>query len=270
MIEIDLCEVLAHSTHVASFLNIILGAAHYARYFLLNGHHACNSFSACAGASDKEFSKRKRMFASLLRALVVIVLAMQINCTGSLQLAKPWAAPMQYSTGLADTPFPPRDFAMFDAVNGRVLMWSDVIDLTAWADVIVISHEQSCLGGVWMQDALTEDVLAAFPPSSFFESTGDVATVVTELNNSPKDSRRVLIHYTGVEPLHDVATAIRTAHPTDNVFTLALVSSSVRFLRNEDVRKADVVAYTAPTRVVPPSDLQSDQPRSPKDLKIRK
>ena len=177
---------------------------------------------------------------------------------------------MQYSTTLADTPFPPRDFAMFDAVNGRVLMWSDVIDLTAWADVIVISHEKTCLGGVWMQEALTEDVLAAFPPSSFFESTGDPATVVTELDNSRKDSRRVVIHYMGNDPLHDVASAIRKAHRTDNVFTIALVSSSVRFLRNEDVRKADVVAYTAPTRVVPPSDLQSDQPRSPKDLEFRK
>lgn len=158
---------------------------------------------------------------------------------------------------------------MFDAVNGRVLMWSDVIDLTAWADVIVISHEQSCSGGAWMEDALTEDVLAAFPPSSFFASTGDTATVVTELNTSPKDSRRVLIHYTGAEPLHDIASAIRKAHPTDNVFTIALVSSSVRFLRNEDVRKADVVAYTAPTRVVPPSDLHSDQPRSTQDLQMR-
>ena len=114
-----------------------------------------------------------------------------------------------------------------------------------------------------------EDVLAAFPPSSFFESTGDAATVVTELNNSPKDSRRVLIHYTGAEPLHDVASAIRWAHPTDNVFTIALVPSPARFLRNEDVRKADVVAYTAPTRVVPPSDLQNDQPRSTQDLQKR-
>jgi len=270
VIEIDLCEVLADSTHVASFLNKILGATQYARYFLLDGHRACNSHSVFLRASDKKFAMRKSMFASLVRALGVIALAFQINCTGSLQLAKPWAAPMQYSTALADTPFPPRDFAMFDAVNGRVLMWSDVIDLTAWADVIVISHEKTCPGGVWMQDALTEDVLAAFPPSSFFESTGDADTVVTELNNSPKDSRRVLIHYTGVEPLHDIATAIRKAHPTDNVFTLALVSSPVRFLRNEDVRKADVVAYTAPTRVVPPSDLQSDQPRSPQDLQIRK
>jgi hypothetical protein len=74
----------------------------------------------------------------------------------------------------------------------------------------------------------------------------------------------------GTDPLHDVASAIRKAHRTDNVFTIALVSSSVRYLRNEDVRKADVVAYTAPTRVVHPSDLESDQPRSPKDLKIRK
>jgi hypothetical protein len=270
VIEIDLCEVLAHSTHVALSLNTILGAAHYARYFLLDGHHACNARSACAGASDKVFSKRKGMFVSLLRALGVIVLAMQINCTGSLQLAKPWAAPMQYTTGLADTPFPPRDFAMFDAVNGRVLMWSDVIDLTAWADVIVISHEKTCPGGVWMQEALTEDVLAAFPPSSFFESTGDPAIVVTELDNSRKDSRRVVIHYMGTDPLHDVASAIRKAHRTDNVFTIALVSSSVRYLRNEDVRKADVVAYTAPTRVVHPSDLESDQPRSPKDLEFRK
>jgi len=270
VIEIDLCEVLADSTHVASFLNKILGATQYARYFLLDGHRACNSHSVFLRASDKKIAMRKSMFASLVRSLGVIALAFQINCTGSLQLAKPWAAPMQYSTALADTPFPPRDFAMFDAVNGRVLMWSDVIDLTAWADVIVISHEKTCPGGVWMQDALTEDVLAAFPPSSFFESTGDADTVVTELNNSPQDSRRVLIHYTGVEPLHDIATAIRKAHPTDNVFTLALVSSPVRFLRNEDVRKADVVAYTAPTRVVPPSDLQSDQPRSPQDLQIRK
>ena len=269
MIEIDLCEVLAHSTHVASFLNTILGATQHARYFLLDGHRACNVCSACPRASDKAFALRKSMFASLVRALGVIALALQINCTGSLQLAKPWAAPMQYSTGLADTPFPPRDFAMFDAVNGRVLMWSDVIDLTAWADVIVISHEKTCPGGVWMQDALTEDVVAAFPPSSFFESTGDAATVVTELNNSPKDSRRVLIHYTGAEPLHDVASAIRQAHPTDNVFTIALVPSPARFLRNEDVRKADVVAYTAPTRVVPPSDLQNDQPRSTQDLQKR-
>ena len=270
MIEIDLCEVLAHSTHVASFLNTVLSATQHARYFLLDGHRACNSWRNCQGASYNAFAVRKSMFASLMRAFGVIALALQINCTGSLQLAKPWAAPMQYSTKLADTPFPPRDFAMFDAVNGRVLMWSDVIDLTAWADVIVISHEKTCPGGVWMQNALTEDVLAAFPPSSFFQSTGDPDTVVTELDDSRKDSRRVVIHYMGTEPLHDVASAIRKAHRTDNVFTIALVSSSVRFLRNEDVRKADVVAYTAPTTVVPPSDLQSDQPRSPKDLEFRK
>ena len=92
---------------------------------------------------------------------------------------------------------------------------------------------------------------------------------MTELDNSRKDSRRVVIHYMGTDPLHDVASAIRKAHRTDNVFTIALVSSSVRYLRNEDVRKADVVAYTAPTRVVHPSDLESDQPRSPKDLELR-
>ena len=206
---------------------------------------------------------------ALALPMLALALALQINCTGSLQLAKPWAAPMQYSTKLADTPFAPRDFAMFDAVNGRVLMWSDVIDLTAWADVIVISHEKTCAGGVWMQDALTEDVLAAFPPSSFFESAGDPDAVVTDFDNSPKDSRRVVIHYTGTDPLHDVASAIRKAHRTDNVFTIALVPSPARFLRNEDVRKADVVAYTAPTRVVAPSDLQGDQPRSPQDLKKR-
>ena len=230
----------------------------------------CDLNCALGGNLQRKSAAHERVLACLVRTLLLGTLALQINCTGSIQLAKPWAAPMQYSTALADTPYPPRDFAMFDAVNGRVLMWSDVIDLTAWADVIVISHEKTCPGGVWMQDALTEDVLAAFPPSSFFESTGDPATVVTELDNSRKDSRRVVIHYTGTDPLHDVATAIRKAHRTDNVFTIALVSSSVRFLRNEDVRKADVVAYTAPTRVVPPSDLQSDQPRSPKDLEFRK
>ena len=269
MIEIDLYEVLAHSTRVASFLHTILGATQHARYFLLDGHRAFNVCSACPRATDNAFALRKSMFASLVRALGVIALVIQMNCTGSLQLAKPWAAPMQYSTKLADTPFAPRDFAMFDAVNGRVLMWSDVIDLTAWADVIVISHEKTCAGGVWMQDALTEDVLAAFPPSSFFESAGDPDAVVTDFDNSPKDSRRVVIHYTGTDPLHDVASAIRKAHRTDNVFTIALVPSPTRFLRNEDVRKADVVAYTAPTRVVAPSDLQGDQPRSPQDLQKR-
>jgi len=266
VIEIDLCEVLAHSTHVASFLNTKIGVTQHGRSCLLDG--SLGRDKGCDGY--RAFGKK---FTMLMRALalpmLVLALALQINCTGSLQLAKPWAAPMQYSTALADTPFPPRDFAMFDAVNGRVLMWSDVIDLTAWADVIVISHEKTCPGGAWMQDALTEDVVAAFPPSSFFESTDDAATVVTELNNSPKDSRRVLIHYTGAEPLHDIASAIRKAHPTDNVFTIALVPSPARFLRNEDVRKADVVAYTAPTRVVPPSDLQSDQPRSTQDLQMR-
>ncbi len=266
MIEIDLCEVLAHSTHVASFLNTRIGVTQHGGSCLLDG--SLGRDKGCDGhrAFGKNFTMPMR---ALALPMLALALALQINCTGSLQLAKPWAAPMQYSTALADTPYPPRDFAMFDAVNGRVLMWSDVIDLTAWADVIVISHEKTCPGGAWMQEALTEDVVAAFPPSSFFESTGDAATVVTELNNSPKDSRRVLIHYTGAEPLHDIASAIRKAHHTDNVFTIALVPSPARFLRNEDVRKADVVAYTAPTRVVPPSDLQNDQPRSTQDLQKR-
>ncbi len=158
---------------------------------------------------------------------------------------------------------------MFDAVNGRVLMWSDVIDLTSWADVIVIARDPNCQGGAWMQEALTSDVIAAFPPSLSFESSGDSAAVVSELNNVPKGTRRVLIHYAGAQSLPDISSAIRRAHPSDCVFTLALVSSSVRYLRNEDVRKADVVAYTAPTRVVAPSDLQNNQPRSPEDLKNR-
>lgn len=192
------------------------------------------------------------------------------GCTGSQHLAKPWASPMQYSTGLPDAPYPPRDLVMFDAVNGRVLMWSDLIDLAAWADVIVISYVEDDAGGVWMQEAVTEDTIAAFPTSTFFQSSGDTGAVLAELSGDSSKSKHVLIHYNGTESLPDLSSAIRSRYPNYRVFTLALLPSPVRFLRNEDVRKADVVAYTTPTRVVLPSELQSDQPRSVEDRKERK
>jgi hypothetical protein len=197
-------------------------------------------------------------------------LTLTAACTGSTHLAKPWASPMQSSTALPDTPYPPRDLAMFDAVNGRVLMWSDLIALSAWADVVVISNAKDDPGGLWMQTALTEDTIAAFPPSACFRASGDAASVVAELNATPTQNRCVLIHYDGPESLPDLSSAIRHAHPGDKVLTLALLPSPARFLRTEDVRKADVVAYTTPTNVVVPSELQPDQPRAPDDLHIRK
>ena len=81
-----------------------------------------------------------------LHALPFALLA--VACNGGDQLGEPWGSPMQYATGLSDTPYAPRDLAMFDGVNGRVVMWADLMRLVRRTSVIVVDGKADDRGAV--------------------------------------------------------------------------------------------------------------------------
>ena len=177
-------------------------------------------------------------------------------CTGADQLGEPWGSPVQYSTALPDTPYPPRDLAMFDGVNGRVLMWADLMRLVRRTEVIVVDDTPTDAGSVAVRNALLDDVQAAFKPTATIDcGQGGVACAESVSDAFKAGSRRVVVRASNTDSLSGLSSAIRTGSPTTTVTTVALVPSAARFLREGDRERADVVVYTAPTRTVAPSDL---------------
>jgi hypothetical protein len=159
-----------------------------------------------------------------MRALPMLLTVplLAFACNGGDQLGEPWGSPPQYSTALADTPYPPRDLAMFDGVSGRVVMWADLARLVRRTNVIVIDGKVEC----------TQRVGAAM-----------------------QSNRRVVVRCRGSVTMSEVGAAIGSRYWWTGVTTVALVPSSSRALRPEDRDLADVVAYTTPTRIVRPEDV---------------
>lgn len=191
----------------------------------------------------------------MLRPLLSVTLAfLAVACNGGDQLGEPWGSPMQFSTALADTPYPPRDLPMFDGVNGRVVMWADLMRLTRRTSVLVIDVRPDDRGAVAMRNALLEDVRSGFSPVAEIECVDDLEGCARQVDDALERNRRVIVLAKGAAPLADVAGAINRRCAFTGVTTVASVPSAARFLRTEDRDLGDVVAYTAPTRVVSPQD----------------
>lgn len=191
---------------------------------------------------------------------LVLLACLPAACTGADQLGEPWGSPLQYSTALPDTPYPPRDLVMFDGVNGRVVMWADIMRLVRRTDVIVIDGTANDAGAVAARDALVADVQSSFPPTAVVDCTQDAATCTEQVRDAWKEKpRRVVVRNTGPDSLEALSRAIRANGLFTSVTTVALVPSAARFLQEGDRERADVVIYTAPTRVVTPADLPASK-----------
>ena len=189
---------------------------------------------------------------------LILLACLSAACTGADQLGEPWGSPMQYSTALPDTPYAPRDLAMFDGVNGRVVMWADLMRLVRRTDVIVIDGTVSDTGATAARNALVEDVQSRFPPVVVVDCTQDADSCADQVRDAWRQKpRRVVVRNTGPDSLQSVSRAIRARDLFTSVTTVALVPSAARFLQEGDRERADVVIYTAPTRVVAPADLPS-------------
>lgn len=194
-------------------------------------------------------------------ACLTLLACLPVACTGADQLGEPWGSPMQYTTALPDMPYPPRDLAMFDGVNGRVVMWADLMRLVRRTDVIVIDGTVSDAGAVSARNALVEDVQSRFPPVAVIDCTQDAATCADQVHDAWNEKpRRVVVRNTGPDSVQALSQAIRARDLFTSVTTVALVPSSARFLQEGDRERADVVIYTAPTRVVTPTDLPASKP----------
>jgi hypothetical protein len=195
----------------------------------------------------------------MLRAIAMCLVSLAClpaACTGADQLGEPWGSPMQYTTALPDTPYPPRDLAMFDGVNGRVVMWADLMRLARRTDVMVIEANADDARTTAAGEALVQDVQSSFPPVAVIECGADGMACASAVSDAFKaGSRRVVVRVRGSDSLSGLSSAIRSGSLFTSVTTVALVPSAARFLREGDRERADVVAYTAPTRAVSPADL---------------
>ena len=168
---------------------------------------------------------------------------------------------MQYTTALPDMPYPPRDLAMFDGVNGRVVMWADLMRLVRRTDVIVIDGTTSDAGAVAARNALVEDVQSRFPPVAVVDCDQNADACADLVRDAWKQNpRRVVVRDTGPDSVQALSQAIRAHDLFTSVTTVALVPSAARFLQEGDRERADVVICTAPTRVITPADLPASKP----------
>jgi hypothetical protein len=178
--------------------------------------------------------------------LAVLLLA---GCTGGDRLGEPSGSPMQFSTALPDTPVAPRDLAMFDGVNGRVLTWSDLMRLVRRTDVIVVGGEGGRDGGM-VRAALIDDARAAFSPTTVVDGCADAEACAQAAADALHDSKRVVVQCPASCDLAEVSRRIRALHWFSSVTTVAMVPSGARALAASERDRADVVIHTAPERPV--------------------
>jgi hypothetical protein len=185
---------------------------------------------------------------AILAALLLVA-----SCNGGDQLGEPWGSPMQHSTALADTPYPPRNLAMFDGVNGRVVMWADLMRLVRRTSVIVIDGRSDDRGSTAMRSALVEDVQAGFPPVAVMDCGDDAGACADLVREALDANRRVVVRCTGSVTVADAGAAIRGRLWFSGVTTVAMLPLPDRSLRAQDRELADVVAYCAPQRAYAPA-----------------
>jgi hypothetical protein len=167
---------------------------------------------------------------------------------------------MQFSTALPDSPVAPRDLAMFDGVNGRVLTWSDLMRLVRRTDVVVIGGAGGPDGGA-VRAALIDDAQAAFAPTAVIDGCADAEACAQSAADALRDSKRVVVQCPASCDLADVSRRIRAMHWFSSVTTVAMVPSGARKLAASERDRADVVIHTAPERPVPA--LQASPQASP-------
>jgi len=185
----------------------------------------------------------------------IMILPLLVACTGADQLGEPWGSPMQYTTALPNVPYAPRDLAMFDGVNGRVVMWADLMRLVRRTDVIVVDGTANDANAVACRKALIVDVQSAFAPVAVIECGESAQECATQVRNASHENRRVVLVCTGAYPLSEVSKAIRCSWLFSSVTTVAMVDSQARFLSESDRDRGDVVVYTKPMRILSPTDL---------------
>jgi hypothetical protein len=128
-------------------------------------------------------------------------------------------------------------------------------------DVIVVDGSASDAGAVAARNALVDDVQSSFQPVVVVDCDQDaVECADLVLDAWSQKTRRVVVRSTGPDSLQAVSRAIRARSLFTSVTTVALVPSAARFLQEGDRERADVVIYTAPTRVVAPTDLPAKKP----------
>lgn len=188
------------------------------------------------------------------RAVVSLLLASLpvVACTGGDRLGEPSGSPMQHSTVLPLTPTSPRDLAMFDGVNGRVLTWSDLMRLVRRTDVIVFGAEGGPSADA-VRAALADDAQAAFPPVAVLDGCADTASCAKAAAEALHDHARVVIRCPATCSLPEVSAEIRSMRWFTSVTTVALVPSGARALAPEERDRADVVIHTAPARSTDPN-----------------
>ena len=170
-------------------------------------------------------------------------------CTGGDRLGDPSGSPMQFSTALPDTPAAPRDLAMFDGVNGRVLTWADLMRLVRRTDIVVLGGEGGPDAAV-VRAALIDDARAAFPPTAVIEGCADLEGCAQAAADALHDNKRVVVQCPASCDLPEVSRRIRALHWFSSVTTVALVPSGARALAASERDRADVVIHTAPERPV--------------------
>jgi hypothetical protein len=168
-------------------------------------------------------------------------------CTGGDRLGEPSGSPMQFSTALPMAPMAPRDLAMFDGVNGRVLTWSDLMRLVRRTDVIVFGGEGGPAADS-VRAAVTDDAQAAFAQVAVIDGCVDVDACARAAAEALRDNRRVVVRCPAACSLPDVSRRIRSIDWFASVTTVALVPSGARALDAADRDRADVVVHAAPAR----------------------
>jgi hypothetical protein len=179
---------------------------------------------------------------SLIAALIVLA-----GCTGGDRLGEPSGSPMQFSTALPYALSAPRDLAMFDGVNGRVLTWPDLMRLVRRTDVIVFGGEGGPDADL-VRAALADDAQAAFPPVAVIDGCSDVESCAQAAADALHDHARVVIRCPAACSLPEVSRRIRALHWFSSVTTVALVPSNARTLDATERDRADVVIHAASQR----------------------
>ena len=170
------------------------------------------------------------------------------SCTGSQQMGMPWGSPMQDSTALPDVPYPPRDLAMFDGTNGRLVMWADLTKLVRISGVIVVATPGGSDTATAFSEALREDVESNFQPAVVLDCDADTDACVDHVTTEGRNARRVLVRCPEASDLPAVSRGVRAGMPGTSVTTVLVVRGDARRLRDPDRNRADVIVYTGPAR----------------------
>lgn len=155
-------------------------------------------------------------------------------------MGEPWGSPVQFSTALPDRTEAPRDLAMFNGSNGRVLVWSDLMRLARRSDIMVVSAPQGEVPDM-VRRALFEDVTEAFPRVVEVTCGDDLDTCATDVVQA--DGRRQLVRCGPDMDLRALSISIRSQALGKVVSTVALIHGDARALQPQEKDRADVVVH---------------------------